>query len=141
MVIRIPKVGIFFSNYKYGLPYLHILCGRGWFLPVFLPEFLILHMKTNSNYLPLFFLCWAFLYTPLALLRGFPSEAKERNAIDAGNLTKPGICRQAYFAPVNAYGVKPFSCFDAASFLPEQERFGDGAIGLMDKRRFAYGFK
>jgi len=36
-------------------------------------------MKANSSYLPLFFLCWAFLYTPLALLRGFPSEAGGRD--------------------------------------------------------------
>ena len=29
-------------------------------------------MKTNNRYLPLFFLCWAFLYTPLALLGVLP---------------------------------------------------------------------
>lgn len=98
-------------------------------------------MKPNSSYLPLFFLCWAFLYTPLALLRGFPLEAKGRNTIDAGDLTKPRICRQAHFAPLKAYGVKPFFCFNGTSFVPEQGQFRDGTIGFMGNRFFSYGFK
>jgi hypothetical protein len=34
-------------------------------------------MKNKDSYLPLFFLCWAFLYSPLALLSVFPLEEKE----------------------------------------------------------------
>ncbi|WP_029280562.1 hypothetical protein [Pedobacter borealis] len=98
-------------------------------------------MKTNSSYLPLFFLCWAFLYTPLALLRGFSSEVEERDTPDARDLPKPWICGQVDLVGVNGCGVRPFSCFDAASFVAEQEQFGDGAIGYMDKRFFAYGLK
>lgn len=98
-------------------------------------------MKTNSSYLPLFFLCWAFLYTPLALLHDFPSEDKRRDAIDAGALPKPRIYGQTHFAPVNAYGVRPFSCFDAAPFVAEQERFGVGGVGFINKRFFTYGIK
>ena len=98
-------------------------------------------MKTNSSYLPLFFLCWAFLYTPLALLHVFPLEAKGQDAVDAGALPKPGMCGQVDPVGVNAYGVKPFCCFDATSFVAEQERFAAGTIGYMDKRFFTYGLK
>lgn len=98
-------------------------------------------MKTNSSYLPLFFLCGAFLYTPLALLGGFPPEVKEQDAIDAGALPKPRLCWQAHFVPLNAYGVKPFFCFDVAPFAPEKGQFGVGNIGFMDKRLFTYGIK
>jgi len=98
-------------------------------------------MKNNNSYLPLFFLCWAFLYTPLALLRGFPSEAKGHDAVVAGALRKPKLFGQADFAPINGDGAKPFSCFDGASFAPEQEQFRVGTIGFMDKRFFGYGVK
>jgi hypothetical protein len=98
-------------------------------------------MKTNSSYLPLFFLCWAFLYTPLAVLSVFPSGAKEQDTIDPGALNGPGICGQVDFAPVNGDGAKPFSCFDGASFVPVEEQFGVGTIGFMDKRFFGYGVK
>ncbi|MDQ0965101.1 hypothetical protein QFZ20_000504 [Flavobacterium sp. W4I14] len=97
-------------------------------------------MKTNSSYLPLFFLCGAFLYTPLAVLSVFPSQGKGRDAV-TDPLPRPGICAQVDLVEVNGCGVRPFFCFDAASFLPEQEQFGDGDIGLTDKRFFAYGLK
>nr|WP_315419962.1 hypothetical protein [uncultured Pedobacter sp.] len=44
-------------------------------------------MKNNDNYLPLFFLCWAFLYTPLALPGVLPIGC---NRQDVAVAPKPG---------------------------------------------------
>nr|WP_315424748.1 hypothetical protein [uncultured Pedobacter sp.] len=38
-------------------------------------------MKNNNRYLPLFFLCWAFLYTPLALLGVFTVPGSEQEVV------------------------------------------------------------
>ncbi|MBE5320073.1 hypothetical protein IM793_12945 [Pedobacter sp. MR2016-19] len=46
-------------------------------------------MKNNNSYLPLFFLCWAFLYTPLALL---------------GVFTVPGSGQEVVIAPKSDSG-------------------------------------
>lgn len=81
MVIRIPKVSIFFLICNTVCPYLPVFRRRGWFLPFFLKKqggttlLMPIHftlpplaMTTNNRYLPLFFLCWALLYGPLVLL-------------------------------------------------------------------------
>ncbi|WP_343522012.1 hypothetical protein [Pedobacter sp.] len=59
-------------------------------------------MKPHHRYLPLFFLCWAFLYSPLAVLSVWPV---------GGNAPKP----KARQASQHTAGEKPvpddFSCF------------------------------
>jgi len=99
-------------------------------------------MKTNSSYLPLFFLCWAFLYTPLALLRGFPSQAEEH---DLGVGKKP-CSRQVLGSLVQEkMGVSGFSCFfPVDGTVPGVWDGGDDRMVLFcltDNRLTGYGTK
>jgi len=98
-------------------------------------------MKTNSSYLPLFFLCGALLYTPLAVLSVFPSQGKGRDAVVAEALPRPGLCAQVNLVEVKGCGIRPFFSFDATSFVTEDGEFGRGAVGFMDNRFFGYGIK
>jgi hypothetical protein len=54
-------------------------------------------MKTKDSYLPLFFLCWAFLYSPFALLSVFPLE-ENKELVGLNNIrSEAAIVRQVGF--------------------------------------------
>jgi len=99
-------------------------------------------MKTNSSYLPLFFLCWAFLYTPLALLRGFPSEAEERDLVVG---EKP--CSRQVLARLaqEKMEISDFGCFFSVyGTVPGVWDGGDDHVVvfcLTDNRLTGYGTK
>ena len=99
-------------------------------------------MKTNSSYLPLFFLCWAFLYTPLALLRGFPSEAEGRDLVVG---EKPGYGQVLGRLGQEKMGISGFGCFFSVDgTVPGVWDGGDDQIVpfcLTDNRLTGYGTK
>jgi len=99
-------------------------------------------MKANSSYLPLFFLCWAFLYTPLALLRVLPSEARGRDLVVG---EKP--CSKQVLGRLvqEKMGVSGFGCFfHVDGTVPGVWDCGDDHISpfcLTDNRLTGYGTK
>ena len=72
-----------------------------------LPNFL-LSMKNNNSYLPLFFLCWAFLYTPLALLGVFTVPGSEQDVVTAPKPCSSQVSRSSGEEQIES---NDFGCF------------------------------
>ncbi|MEO8532529.1 MAG: hypothetical protein ABI441_02210 [Flavobacterium sp.] len=65
-------------------------------------------MKTNNRYLPLFFLCWAFLYTPLVLLGILPVGGSGQEVVVSA---KPGSGQVLQSAGKEQEEISNFGCF------------------------------